>query len=81
MTSQYGCAYYDTIHISFRHKPVVDFFIDEEECRGYNLNIVFTGKVLGSAHFSWFSSDTYFMQELILLKLRFHWDMDSVTGK
>jgi hypothetical protein len=62
LKSWFGCAYYDTIHISFRHKPVVDFFIDEEECRGYNLNIVFTGKVEGSAHFSWFSSDTLYRE-------------------
>jgi gliding motility-associated-like protein len=60
MTSRYGCAYYDTIIISFRHKPVVDFYIDEEECRGYNLNVLFTGKVEGKADFYWYTADTVF---------------------
>jgi PKD repeat protein len=60
MASQYGCAYYDTIYISFRHKPAAEFFIDEEKCRGYNLNVVFTGEVKGPAHYSWFSSDTLY---------------------
>ena len=61
ITSRHGCAYYDTIHISFRHKPVVGFFIDEGECKEYNLNVAFTGKVEGPAQYSWFSSDTLFL--------------------
>ncbi len=58
--NMHGCSYYDTIHVSFRHKPTADFFIDEEKCRGYNLNVVYTGEVTGSAHFSWYSSDTLY---------------------
>jgi gliding motility-associated-like protein len=54
------CTYNDTLDLQFQHQPVADFFIDEETCKGYNLDIKFTGNTDGPADFYWYSGDTVF---------------------
>ena len=59
-TNQHQCVWNDTIEMKFQHQPTAEIFIDEEICRGYNLDIIFTGNKLDSAMFYWFSNDTVF---------------------
>jgi len=59
-TNPHQCTWKDTVTIRFQHQPEVSFFIDEEKCRGYNLDIKFTGSILDSAQFFWYSNDTVF---------------------
>lgn len=54
------CTYSDTLEIHFRHQPEVSFFIDDETCKGYNLDIRFTGETEEPAQYSWYSNDTVF---------------------
>ncbi|MFW5773248.1 MAG: PKD domain-containing protein, partial [Tangfeifania sp.] len=60
ITDQHSCSWFDTIAVSYRHQPVADFNLDEEECKGYNLQLAFEGEVLNDAQFSWYSNDTVF---------------------
>jgi gliding motility-associated-like protein len=59
-TDQHQCVWNDTIEMNFRHQPTAVFFNDDEKCRGYNLDIKFTGSKADSAMFYWFSNDTVF---------------------
>lgn len=57
---EYFCSWFDTLEVKYQHQPTASFFIDEEKCRGYNLDIEFTGSKLDSAMFYWYSNDTVF---------------------
>lgn len=59
-TNLYQCSWKDTVTLKFQHQPESRFFIDEEKCRGYNLDIKFSGSILDSAQFFWYSNDTVF---------------------
>jgi gliding motility-associated-like protein len=59
-TNPHQCTWKDTVTISFQHQPKASFFIDEEKCRGYNLDIEFTGSIVDSAQFYWYSNDTVY---------------------
>jgi gliding motility-associated-like protein len=58
--NQHQCVWNDTIKMKFQHQPTAQFFNDEEKCKGYNLDIKFTGDKSDSAMFYWFSNDTVF---------------------
>lgn len=60
ITNRHQCIYYDTLEIRFQHQPTADFFIDSVKCKGYNLDVLFTGTTDGPADFVWYSSDTVF---------------------
>ncbi|SHJ04608.1 gliding motility-associated C-terminal domain-containing protein [Tangfeifania diversioriginum] len=57
---EYDCSRFDTLEVSYQHQPTADFYLDEEECKGYNLQLDFEGEVLNDAQFSWYSNDTVF---------------------
>ena len=59
-TNPHQCVWTDTLTMKFQHQPTASFFIDEEKCRGYNLDIKFTGNKADSAMFYWYSNDTVF---------------------
>lgn len=60
VTDQNNCSFSDTIKIEFHNQPTAQFQIDEAECEGYNLKLVYTGKKVEDANFDWYSSDTLF---------------------
>lgn len=54
------CKYSDIVTVKFQHQPKADFFIEEGDCKGYNINLNFTGSTLGPAIFYWYSNDTVY---------------------
>ncbi|WP_372948803.1 PKD domain-containing protein [Mariniphaga sp.] len=59
-TNSHQCNWKDSISMKFQNQPVADFFSDEEKCRGYNLDLRFTGSKSDTASFFWYSNDTVF---------------------
>jgi gliding motility-associated-like protein len=60
ITDQYSCSRFDTLEVQYQHQPTADFLMDEEDCKGYNLQLDFEGEVLNDAQFDWYSNDTLF---------------------
>lgn len=61
ITDQNSCLWYDTIKVSYQHQPTADFFIDTAKCKGYNLDINYSGTTVEPAEFYWFSNDTVYV--------------------
>jgi gliding motility-associated-like protein len=59
-TNSHQCNWKDSISMKFQNQPVADFLSDEEKCRGYNLDLTFTGSKSDTASFFWYSNDTVF---------------------
>ncbi len=59
-TNTHQCNWKDSVSMKFQNQPVADFFSDEEKCRGYNLDLTFTGSKSDTASFFWYSNDTVF---------------------
>jgi len=58
--NQHFCSWFDTVEVKYQHQPTAEFFIDSAECKGYNLDVNFTGNTVEPADFFWYSSDTLF---------------------
>ena len=54
------CKYSDMITVKFQHQPEASFYINEEKCKGYNIELNFTGSTLEQATFYWYSNDTVY---------------------
>jgi PKD repeat protein len=54
------CKYTDLITVKFQHQPEASFYIDEEKCKGYTIDLDFTGSTLEPATFYWYSNDTVY---------------------
>lgn len=57
---QYQCNFLDTFNVEFHNQPEAEFFLDEEKCQGYNLDLSFTGTTVEPAVYSWFTNDSIF---------------------
>ncbi|MDX1284675.1 MAG: PKD domain-containing protein, partial [Draconibacterium sp.] len=64
VTNEISCEFLDTIHIEFHNQPKAEFFLDEEKCHGYNLDLHFTGTTFEDAEFSWYSNGEVFHSEI-----------------
>jgi PKD repeat protein len=60
LTDQYQCKFLDTINVEFHNQPTALFQIDEAECEGYNLKLLYKGEKEEDAIFNWYSNDTLF---------------------
>lgn len=63
VTDQYHCEFLDTLNIEFHNQPEVKFYLDEEKCKGYYLDLSFTGTTNESAVFTWLSNDSVMASE------------------
>ena len=54
------CKYSDKITVRFQHQPDASFIMDEEKCKGYNIDLSFSGTIIGPAQFYWYSNDTVY---------------------
>ena len=58
--NQHFCSWFDTVEVKYQHQPTAEFFIDSAECKGYNLDVNYTGNTAEPADFFWYSNDTLF---------------------
>ncbi|NQU54250.1 MAG: gliding motility-associated C-terminal domain-containing protein [Bacteroidetes bacterium] len=63
VTDQYQCEYLDTLNIEFHNQPEAKFFLDEDKCQGYSLDLNFIGSTIEPAVFTWFINDSVFKSE------------------
>jgi gliding motility-associated-like protein len=66
MTDEHGCYFTDTLDVEFHNQPTADFFIDSAKCKGYNLDVNYTGNTVEPADFYWYSNDTVFVSGINL---------------
>ncbi|WP_430972889.1 PKD domain-containing protein [Sunxiuqinia rutila] len=69
VTDQYGCVTKDSLDLSFYKTPTTDFSIDESECYGYNLDVVYTGDGTLDANYSWFFLDSIYAKGIGLTEV------------
>lgn len=55
-----GCSYSDTVMFEFHNQPEALFNLDEDECYGYNLQLVFTGNTVEETEFTWYYNQNEF---------------------
>ena len=62
ITDEYTCQFRDTLEIEFHNQPEAVFYMDEEKCKGYSLELNFAGSTQEEAVFSWYSNDTVYRE-------------------
>lgn len=60
VTDEHSCQFIDTLDVEFHNQPTADFFIDSAKCKGYNLDINYTGTTVEPAEFYWYSNDSVY---------------------
>jgi len=60
LEDKFTCQFLDTIEVEFHNQPTAQFQIDEAECEGYNLKLLYNGKNAEDAIFDWYSNDTIY---------------------
>lgn len=83
MTDEAGCYYLDTITLGIHNQPQAMFNLDENECYGYNLQLVFTGDTVEETNFAWYYNQEEFRSGIgldsITIPLGFD-DVDRTVG-
>lgn len=66
IVDQYSCQFLDTLNIEFHNQPEAIILMDEEECKGYSLELSFGGVRVENALFTWFYNDSVFEEGINL---------------
>lgn len=66
---QYTCEFLDTLNIEFHNQPVPIIDMDEEECKGYSLEVSYGGITEEDALFTWFYNDSIYQAGVNLTEL------------
>jgi len=83
MTDDAGCFYRDTMEIGVHNQPEALIDLDEDECYGYNLQLVYTATTVEETYFTWYYNQEEFQSGLgldsVLIPLGFD-DQERTVG-
>jgi gliding motility-associated-like protein len=83
VNDEFGCVFIDTLNIEFHYQPEAIIVMDEEECKGYSLDLSFGGNTEEDAMFYWYYNDSVYQSginlESVIIPLGFD-QIDRTVG-